>query len=466
MSETIRSRLDSMGTEPRPEDEAAVKAWHAAQIRACEREPDEGLAEPVAAEAYEDDDDADVFAPNGDQAPDIGAGEHGAPSGWLDGSPMDPQATPGEPMDTTPGVPFSYAGACTLIVGATGGGRSTLGQAAEYDHALTGGRCAYLGSEVVYDEFCARAADLAARRGDELGDELGGHLAQVRYLDLAGTIAQASADPAGWCAGIAERYDLVCIDPLSAVASALNADFDSNAEYLRFHDRLIAPLTSRGVPVILIDNIGHDPDAKARPKGASAKQDRADIILVCSRAANPAGLAIRAAKVRAVRAPFRRGDEWTFPRSTLRIVPRERDDPDTPSTFRPTAIMAKVSAAVERETGLNKRGIRDAVRAKAEHVDLAIRLLIAEGYITTERDGTATRHYHAKPYNEPTASTVSAPCPAPCPDTLPLTVSPCPPTYREDTDTGAGTNGHGNPERVPLLTDALTHSEGPETRKP
>jgi archaellum biogenesis ATPase FlaH len=437
--DALRARLD---------DDGAVRPRPLVVPR-----PDDALSDRIAAETF------------GEAARDDPHVERAA-TGWLDGEPMDPTATPGEPMDAMPGLPIGYPGACVLIVGPTGGGRSTLAQAALYDHAIEGGRCAYLGAEVGYDEYCARAADIAARRGDQLDHDLLGHLAHVRYIDLAGAVAQASADPAAWSDGIVERYDVLCVDPLSAVASTLGADFDSNTEYLRFHDRLIAPLTGRRVLVLVIDNIGHDPDAKARAKGASAKQDRADVILACSRVANPAGLAIRATKVRSVRAPFRRSDEWLFARDTLRIVSRERDQTDQPRTFRPTAFMAKISSALERDPGLSKRAIRVAVGGKSETVDLALELLVSEGYVRVETDGKGGHHHPVRPYSEPTVPTVTQPCPDRDPDTLPIDRDPVTPPLKGGTVTVTGENGDKPTNRDPLTADALRHSEGPETRNP
>src|SRR4051794_33823222 len=80
-----------------------------------------------------------------------------AQSDWLCGGPVDPAAEPPAPLPPVPGFPFSYPGACAVIVGPTGGGRSSLVQAALYDAARAGQDCAYLGSEVGPGEFNARA---------------------------------------------------------------------------------------------------------------------------------------------------------------------------------------------------------------------------------------------------------------------------------------------------------------------
>lgn len=378
---------------------------------------------------------------------------------WLAGNPMDPLAVSAEPLPAIAGVPFAHAGSSALIVGATGQGRSSLLQVALYDAGKAGISCAYLGSEITGEEFNARAATIAERRGDTIDDELRVALARVRYLDLASTIVKGWAledpaqrafkvNPRSWAEHIAPRYEVLGIDPLSSVAAALDLDFDkSNAEYVRFHDALIQPLVAAGVTVLLVDNVGHDPDAKARAKGASAKQDRADLTFSCSLTANPPGLIVKANKVRSVRAPFRRGDEWLFVRDTQRIVSRSHSD-DEPTTFRPTGQMQRVSEAVEQASGLSKRAIRTTVGGKAATVDLALELLIAERHIAAEQDGQAVRHTSLKPYREPTVSTVSRPCPAPCPDTPPTDRVPVSSPLREGHGHGHGHNTNGNSTTV------------------
>jgi hypothetical protein len=389
---------------------------------------------------------------------------------WLEGVPMNPHAAPREPIKALEGLPITYPGACTVLVGPTGGGRSMLLQACLYDSSLAGLRGAYLGCEIVEDEFHARAAEIAECRGDRIGDELLALLAEVRYHDLASTIVHASAHPDEWAAEIAARYDWIGIDPLSAVAAALDRDFENNAEYVAFHARLIEPLTRQGVPVVLVDNVGHGDTARTRAKGASAKQDKADVLLTCT--AISGGLAIQARKVRSIRAPIRKGDEWTFDRATLRIAPRTTStpEPERPA-FRPTTIMQRVSEVVERDAGLSQTAIRAAVGSRAEHVRLALQLLISEGYVAAEKDGQTHTHRSLRPYRQdtdeqlqldpdpPTASTASPPRPHPVPDAVPGTASTASLPER-DAGPDPVLTGHAN--RVP----ADRHSDGPESRKP
>jgi hypothetical protein len=276
---------------------------------------------------------------------------------------------------------------------------------------MNGLRVAYLGSEVTQPEFNARAADLAVRRGDEADDELRERLASVRYLNLASVVAQAWKHPAGWIGEIVARYDVVALDPLSAVASALDLDFDkSNADFVRFYDRLIQPLVDDGRAVVMLENIGHATEARSRAKGASAKQDRADLTFSCTLRSNPTGLLITARKVRTVRAAFSRGDQWLFERDTQRVIRQAGGTEDEP--WRPTTLMERVSRLLMEEGPLGRNEIRSGVGSKAEHVDAAIKALLHDGHVAVQQEGQKKLHHLLKPYRDP-GPTGSAPSPGP-----------------------------------------------------
>ena len=397
-------------------------------------------------------------------AVDMGArGERQAaaiPAGWLVGVPMDPLAVAPEPLPAVPGFPYAHLGAGVVIVGPTGGGRSSLVQAGLYDVARAGLRGGYLGSEVTEGEFNARAADLAARRGDTISDELREQLARVRYLALASVIAHAWDQPDEWAREANKRFDVVVVDPLSTVASTLGLDFDtSNQEYVKAYDRLVQPLVTRGMLVVLLENVGHAIEAKGRAKGASAKSDRADLTMSCKLQAHPEpALIITAQKVRSIRAPFERGASWIFDRATQRIGPYGQQAPDAPA-FRPTVLMERVSRAIEAEPGLSRRALRTAVSGNHAAKDLALELLVVENHVDRRQEGQAVRHFSARPYREdddPKTATVPT-VPEPCPNRDPGTVgedrahrAPVPTTAR---GTGHGPTGPQDTATVPIAND-------------
>lgn len=344
-------------------------------------------------------------------APLLHAIDGQAATSWLEGTPMNPTAATPEPLPTIDGFPYLHAGCAALISGPTGGGRSSLAQACAYDAGRLGVRVAYLGSEVTEAEFNARARDLAERRDDALDAKLAAELANVRYLPLTPTIVHAWQHPDEWVREAAARYDVLIADPISALASATGLDFDkSNADWVRFYNRLVQPLVERGVAVVLLDNIGHAPESSKRAKGASAKQDLADLTFSCRLRARPLGLIITVQKVRSVRAAFGHGAQWVFDRETQRI---DIVEPDHGDIWRPTAIMERVSRLLEDQSPLGKNEIRAEIPSKAENVDAAIRALIADGHVHSEpaERGKKQLHHLLKPYRDPVSPTESEPRP-------------------------------------------------------
>ena len=281
-------------------------------------------------------------------------------------------------------------------------------------------RVAYLGHEVTEIEFNARAANLARIRGDAVNDELRSALARVRYLDLVGVVARAWEQPAEWVSGVVARFDVVVVDPSSAVESALGLNFEQrNTEFIEFDDALVQPLTARRVTVIMVDNVGHATDAQRRAKGVSGEVDRADLTLYC--VPTKAGMVIRAEKVRSVRAQVRRGDEWSFGRDDQTITRHassgDRDDDD--AGFRPTGLMEKVSRYVEANPDATTNTIRSGVAGKDGWKLAALNLLISEGFIERRQRAQSKLHRSVRPYRESDDLAEPVPEPVPKPATRP-----------------------------------------------
>lgn len=286
-----------------------------------------------------------------------------------------------------------------------------------YDAAKAGVRGAYLGWEITKDEFDARGAAIARARDDELTPELLQQLANVRYLELADNIAAAWTSPDDWLAGIADRYSVVVIDPLSSVASTLALDFDNNTQYLQFHDRIVEPLKLRGCSPVLIDNVGHSENAQERPSGGAAKMWRQDLQYSCKATSHPVpGLVIQCKKVRGVRVPWSVGDKWLFERDSQRIT-RDAPAAATPAeagTKRRTWYMEQISRVLEDapHDGDSRTSLRKSVGHRASYVDEATQTLKEEGYLEEVPDGRP-RFRLRRPYRQRDDAACPDPVPTP-----------------------------------------------------
>ena len=167
------------------------------------------------------------------------------------------------------------------------------------------------------------------------------------------------------------------------------------------------PLTTNGVTVAIVDNVGWAPEARNRAKGASAKLDRVDLAFSCSTSAGSTGLIVKAQKVRSVRAAFRKGDEWLFVRDTQQIdrLTTTTGGDTEHKTFRPTVLMERVSKLVEANPGIGKKDIRKGVTGRGKYVDDALQVLVDDGYIerreVTGPHNSREHHHHTlRPFTE------------------------------------------------------------------
>jgi hypothetical protein len=65
-------------------------------------------------------------------------------------------------------------------------------------------------------------------------------------------------------------------------------------------------------------------------------------------------------------------------------------------TFRPTVLMGRLSEAIEHNPGLTSRALRSAVRGKNDAKDLALELLVNEGFVAVEAGPRGARLHHSR----------------------------------------------------------------------
>ena len=387
---------------------------------------------------------------------------------WLKPAGTDFSATRPTPKPAIPGYPYLIAGACALISGPTGRGRSSLVQVGVYDGAKAGIRSLYLGGEISKEEWDARAYFIAGARGDVITTELRAQLERFGHYERIGNVIEpAKQHTAEWIDAVAQRYDVLIIDPLTEVADMLGLNFQTSAEdYTGFYVPLIQPLVDRGLGVVLIDNVAHDVEKKDRASGTAAKINKADLLFTCrSYEGWRTGLYIENTKRRSVLAPFDIGSEWFFSKDEQAIEPvADADKRSKDAVFEPTYVMQKVSEVVEQDPeGVSKNTIRERVIAKAVTVDKAITALVAREFLEYRKG-----YYSMKPYREPADDTAEGPRESAESDRVPtesglgqgVPSPPSPTPSRGDSRDSVRAGASETTERVPDLGDDQGRTPG------
>ncbi len=368
-------------------------------------------------------------------------------------------------MCRTDGKFLLYRGRVHSFHGESESGKSLIIQALAAQLLIDGGR-------VVYIDYESDAAAVVGRLL-ELGVPVEVLRARLVYIHPEAAPGSREVEREAWARLLADRFDLAVIDGVTDALGTVGAksnDNDEIAAWCRNVARRIARNT--GAAVVLIDHVTKDADTRGRfALGGQAKMNALDGAAYVVEVVDALGrglrgvVAIRVAKdrpggIRANCGPFRKLDRTqeaariTVDSRTPNRIVVTVDPPSGLSSgdpvaarFRPTHLMEKVSRFLQGSSETSLRGIRDRVSGKANVIDEAVAILVAEGF-ASERSGqrNARMFTHLRLYTEFTDPLIRQPedgvSAGPCPDRVP-TVSrtqsgrPCPrvPIPEGDTDT-------------------------------
>lgn len=383
--------------------------------------PEEGSS-PVASATPEKD-----FSPVEDSTPDGDSAEHGAETtetaepppgsswgtvdltetvaGLLAGTIKRHAPTIGQRDD---GACLFYAGKVNGVAGASGSGKTWTALHAVAQQLATGHATVYVDLEDDDVGMVGRLLDLGADP-----EHLAGPRRLFHYVRPEESFLTESARHLA--AVIREhRPALVVIDSTGesmALDGAKPNDDDDTARWFR---RLPTAVANAGPAVVVLDHVVKADDGGLWPIGSQRK--RAAIT-----GAQYMQLTVRpfakgqpgAAKL--VCAKDRHGNYRTGQRvADLSVTPDDGDgvhitmrapsDATTPAaeTFRPTALMEKVSHALETAgEPLSFRGIDDRVKGKQQHIRTAVDVLVTEGHVArTPGPNRSTLHTAERPYRQ------------------------------------------------------------------
>lgn len=234
-----------------------------------------------------------------------------------------------------------------------------------------------------------------------------------------------------WAALLAQRYDLAVLDGVTealVTSGGATKDNDEITKWVRAVPRRIAQRT--GAAVVLIDHVSKDTEGRGRfAIGGQAKMAALDgaayvveIVEALGRGLRGA-VTLRVAKdrpggVRPNCGPYRKSDrtqeaarvivDSTFGEFIVVTIqpPRQKVDEGGPGggEFRPTLLMERASMFLEGRIGASStRVVLAGVSGKEKAVTEALRILAAEGWITSEAGARgAILHESLRPYRQVT----------------------------------------------------------------
>lgn len=298
------------------------------------------------------------------------------------------------------GEALLYAGRVHAFIGETESGKSWLAVEGARQELAAGGH-------VVYVDLEDSAAGVTGRLR-ALDVDPGVLVGRFHYVAPGGPLTPAAA--AGLDDLVARlRPRLVVIDGVSETMALLGLEDRSAIDVAGFYRMLPRRLAALGPAVVLIDHVNKDREQRGRfATGSQHKLSGIDgaaygVEAVVPFARGRAGWArLTVAKDR--HGTRRRGDAVAelhvdSSSGTLRVELRAVEArATTPSAFRPTTLMEKISRALEQTPGLTARSLRTAVPGKNDTKDLALELLIAEGLVEVKREGSAHCHHVVRPF--------------------------------------------------------------------
>ncbi len=206
------------------------------------------------------------------------------------------------------------------------------------------------------------------------------------------------------------KPDLVVIDGFSGLAEMLEINPESNNEVMTIFNRVLFPLRSAGISVLLLDHLPKDAASEDFPIGAQAKKSQSDVALLVKQKSGSEIMDMYIAKDRFGQLA-KRCEEGAYPRKfgkvELKTVDKHFDVLVKPSyqaeiagsevTTYDANQMQDIWNYVERNPNCSKGDIDTGVIGKHDRKRKNLQVLIDDGYIESTKQATALLHKVLRP---------------------------------------------------------------------
>lgn len=324
----------------------------------------------------------------------------------LEGRYEPPRPTVGARDD---GIGLFYAGRVHSIASESEGGKTWLALASAATELAAGNGVLYLDFEDDEGGVVGRLLALGADR-----DHIRRRFAYIRPEEGIGALGNRE-DLADALATL--RPTLAVLDGITEAMTLHGLEIKDNGDVARFGKLLPRWIADQGPAVVALDHVVKDREGQGRYAiGGVHKLNGINGAAYLLRNRQPFGIGItgrstiliakdRPGQLRRHALPSCGGLHWmadlviTSHDETFVEVGIEPPRESAPGSFRPTAVMAKVSKVLaDHPDGLSKNAIETMAGGKRDVVRAALELLVAEGYVKREKRGNALIHRLEKPY--------------------------------------------------------------------
>jgi hypothetical protein len=267
------------------------------------------------------------------------------------------------------------------------------------------------GLTVIYVDFESDAPEIVARllALEVSPDQILSQLIYLRPHEPLTDLSRAELDGA-----LSREPALVVLDGVTEALTIHGLDLGDNADIARWLELLPRPAIRAGAAVLMIDHVVKDREARGRYAiGAQHKLAGIDVAYSLE-VVEPFGrgknglVKVKVAKDRPghVR-QHAEGEHVALMRlasdagsGSVSVTLDPPDATDDEGEFRPTALMERVSRAIEANPGLNREEVLSIAGGKREYTSKALTLLTTEGFVEPESVGRAKLHRSVRPYRE------------------------------------------------------------------
>jgi hypothetical protein len=260
------------------------------------------------------------------------------------------------------------------------------------------------GCTVAYIDFEATAAEIV-ERFKAFGITEGQIRDRLIYVRPHEPVVAAAFE-----AVLARNPALVVFDGVTEALTIHGLSLEDNADVARWLELAPRPAVRTGAAVLLIDHVKKDKDSRGRYAiGAQHKLAGIDVSYGLE-VVTPFGRGregVVKVKVFKDRPGHVRRHEVDGEIALMRLISADDgsvkidfEEPDSDivgEEFQPTHLMQKVSDALLETPGMTARDIR-ALGGKGSTIDLAIRLLVKDGFVEIRPEGSAKKHYSQRPF--------------------------------------------------------------------